>query len=37
MQQEEVKYAGDGHIVALYFREGYSIGITETAIIDGEG
>ena len=33
VEEEEVKYAGISYIVALHFSAGYSLGVTETAVI----
>ena len=33
VEDEEVKYAGIGYIVVLHFSAGYSLGVTETAVI----
>jgi len=37
VQEEEVKYAGVGHLVVLLFSPGYSIGITDTATLENRG
>lgn len=34
IQEEEVKYAGIGHLVVLLFSPGYSIGVTDTATVE---